>query len=353
MRSRFRAIQRVVRIASEPPADLTLGAALDPEQSLASSATTATVEWPAASGGTAPYTYAISVKDEAGSSVTPNSGSANGPYVIPVAAGKSYSATLGVTDANGQVAHRTAMVHVAAAAEAALGWETLADYDFTGLDTAVLTGTGYVQKSGVNYGPQYKVVDYSSNLGTVTAGSTGIVVDGLNINSGLNLTFGLADVPAITPDTVVCIDLVLVDVAEIDSGSDGLRVGFVDSGGNFSAGTRCQLRGNYVSAGVITWQTETDGTATTWQASQTLYATYTVTLLLIGGFIVQVFRQDNSETLPSDETIAAGGRTVARNIAAGSSGTFDATARFGINAIWGTKCTIKRARIRQRGGVLS
>jgi hypothetical protein len=238
-------------------------------------------------------------------------------------------------------------------ATAELGWETLADYDFTGLDSATLTSTGNVQKGGVNFGPAYKVVDYSSNGGTVTAGATGIVVNGLNINSGLNLTFALSDVPAITPDNVVAIDLVLVDVAEIDSGSDGIRVGFVDSGGNFSAGTRCQLRGNYVSAGVITWQTETDATATNWQTSQTLYATYTVTLLLIGGFIVQVFRQDNSETPPNDTTIAAGGRTVARNIAAGSTGTFDTSARFGIAAIWGANATIKRARIRRRAGVLS
>lgn len=235
-----------------------------------------------------------------------------------------------------------------------LGWEVLGDYDFTGLDSATLAvGTGRVQKSGVNYGPAYKVHDYSSNGGTVTAGSTGIIVNGLNINSGLSLSFDIDDIVAALPqDNVLWVDFVLVDVAEIDSGSDGLRVGICDSGGNFSAGTRNSARFNYVSAGIGTWQTETDSTATTWQASQTIHTTYVVSILVMGGFIVSMFLQQNTETPPSAATISAGGRVSARNVAAGSSAVYDLTSRLGLQAIWGAKATLKRMRVQQRAGVL-
>jgi len=239
-------------------------------------------------------------------------------------------------------------------AEATLGWETLGDYDFTGLDAATLAvGTGNVQKSGVNYGPGYKVHDYSSNLGTVSAGATGITVDGLNANSGLTCSFDLDDIVASLPqDNVLWVDFVLVNVAEIDSGSDGLRVGISDSGGNFSAGTRNLARFNYVSAGVGTWQTETDATATTWLASQTIHTTYVVSLLIIGGYIVSMYLQQNTETPPSAATIAAGGRMSNRNVAAGAAATYDTTARLGLQAIWGSKATINRLRVQQHAGVL-
>jgi hypothetical protein len=239
-------------------------------------------------------------------------------------------------------------------AEAGLGWETLGDYDFTGLDSATLAvGTGNVQKSGVNYGPGYKVHDYSSNLGTVTAGATGVTIDGNNSNSGLSCSFDLDDIVASLPqDNVLWVDFVLVGVAEVDSGSDGLRIGLCDSGGNFSAGTRNLARFNYVSAGIGTWQTETDSTATTWLASQTIHTSYVVSLLIIGGYIVSMFLQQNTETPPTSSTISAGGRMSARNVAAGSSATYDTTSRLGFQAIWGAKATLKRLRVQRRAGVI-
>lgn len=238
--------------------------------------------------------------------------------------------------------------------EAGLGWEVLGDYDFTGLDSATLAvGTGNVQKSGVNYGPGYKVHDYSSNGGTVTAGSTGITVDGLNINSGLTCSFDLDDIIASVPyDNVLWVDFVLVDVAELDSGSDGIRVGFGDSGGNFSTGTTSFARCDYVSAGVCKWRTETNATSTDWLLSQTIHTEYVVSALVMGGFIVQFFLQQNTQTPPSSATIEAGGRTCARNVTAGSAQIIDATSRPGLQAIWGTKVTLKRLRVQKRAGVI-
>lgn len=338
---------------AETPADLLPPASTDPEQSLSSGSTTATVEFTHASpGGTAPITYAITVKDEAGSSVTPNSGSGLGPYVIPVAAGKSYRIRLRATDAGGQIADGAAMVHVAAAAADA-GWVLVGDWDFTGLDVAVLTGTGHVQKGGVNYGPSFKVVDHGSNLGTVTAGSTGVVVDGLNINSALNLTF---DIGASLPDNPltnpVWVDIVVKNFGGMVGGSDGLRAGVVDSSGNFSSGTTYDVRCDYISGSTWNIKTETSAATSSWLGTETTHADNVISLLVIGGMIAQAFMQRNSTTPPSSSTINAGGRLCAKTLSAGGAVLFPITDFFvGIGIIWRPNATITRIRVHQMGGV--
>ena len=101
---------RIVRARGGSTADLT--APTPPAaQSLASSATTASVTFthPGAPGGT---TYALTVTDEADAAVTPDSGSGLGPYVFPVASGKSYKARLTATGSDGQTNSNSALIDV-------------------------------------------------------------------------------------------------------------------------------------------------------------------------------------------------------------------------------------------------
>lgn len=98
------------------PADLVPPTAPAPS-SEAAGTTSVSLTWTAASGGTAPYSYNLTVVDEAGASVTPSSGSGLGPYVIPVADGKSYLATLSASDSGTptQTASSSTLIQVAAA----------------------------------------------------------------------------------------------------------------------------------------------------------------------------------------------------------------------------------------------
>jgi hypothetical protein len=332
----------------------TLGAATDPQQDLASSATSWTVEWPAATGGDGAYTYTITVTDQDGNSVVPTSGSDEGPYVIPVVTPNSYIATLEVEDGAGEVASSSAMARVQAAAAAA-GWVTVQDYDLTGLDVATLTGTGYVQKSGVNFGPQYMVVDHASNLGTVSAGASGITVDGLNINSALQITFDILGLLPVVPEaSPVWVDVVCQSMGGFTGGSDGFRVGLVDSSGNFSTGTCYDIRGDYVSlTPTISWRTETNGSTSTWTGTVNLYATNVFSCVLFGGYVTTAFLQQNSTTPPTSSTINAGGRNMAKTMTAGVTPYIGTSAglRVGAGVIWRPTLTITRLIIRQFGGV--
>lgn len=335
---------------ASPPA---LGAATDPEQSLASSATSWTVEWPAATGGDGSYTYTITVKDQAGNSVVPTSGSDEGPYVIPVVTPNAYIATLDVEDGAGLTASSSAMARVAAAS-AGTDWVLVGDFDFTGLDVAVLTGTGHVQKGGVNYGPTYKVVDHSSNLGTVTAGASGITIQGVNINSSLNCTFDIFSLLPIDPLLgPVWVDITLEDYGGTTGGSDGLRAGLVDSSGNFSTGQCYCLQFDYISGTTWNIKTNTTGATSTWLGTVTTQADNVVSLLIMGGFVAQAYLQQNSTTPPISSTIDAGGRTFTKTIAAGASQIFSSSAGFYVGAaiIWRPHATITRIRIHQIGGV--
>jgi hypothetical protein len=138
-------------------------------QSLASSATTASVTWThaGAPGGT---TYALTVVDEAGASVSPSSGSGLGPYVIPVASGKAYSATLTATGTDGQTAQSSALVAVAAA-PAAGAWTLVGDVNFVGCTAQTFTTTG--DKTVTLSGGGTVTVNATMSVGNITHGTAG------------------------------------------------------------------------------------------------------------------------------------------------------------------------------------
>jgi hypothetical protein len=173
--------------AGAPAEDLTAPTPPAP-QSLASSATTASLTWThaGAPGGT---TYAIAVVDEAGTSVTPSSGSGLGPYVIPVASGKAYSARLTATGTDGQTAQSSALVAVAAAASGA--WTQIGEVNFVGATAQTFSTTG----------DKTVTLADARTIAVNAAVTTGSIA---NANAGADATRGLvADIPAAIATTAV------------------------------------------------------------------------------------------------------------------------------------------------------
>lgn len=272
MRARTRSINRVIRVSAEPPADLTIGAALDPEQSLSSGTTTATVEWPDATGGTAPYTYAISVKDEAGSAVTPNSGSGKGPYVLPVADGKSYQATIGVTDADGQVARRAALVHVAAA-PGTVGWELVFDGDFASVTPATKTGSGSEAIVGGDFdGLTWAWTNNSANGGTAYLTTDGIKAVGGSGAGSYEAGINISSLMTANDEDDFVIALYLRDIAGVTGATRGLRAG-ISAAGTLSSGTNDGMKAQYQSSGIWTPNIMRNDTTTTSYAGAVSIAT--------------------------------------------------------------------------------
>lgn len=157
-------------------------------QSLASSATTASLTWTHASAP-AGTTYALTCTDEAGSAVSASSGSGLGPYVIPVAAGKAYSAQLRATGPDGQLSHSSALVAVAAEATIAGTWTQVGDVNFVGATAQTFTTTG--DKTVTLADASTVTVNASMSVGSITTGTAGV-----DATRGL-----IADVPGAVAST--------------------------------------------------------------------------------------------------------------------------------------------------------
>lgn len=158
-------------------------------QSLASTATTASLTWTHA-GAPAGTTYALSVVDEANASVTPSSGSGLGAWVIPVASGKAYTARLQATGPDGQLSQSSALVFVAAASAPVAGaWTQIGLVNFIGATAQTFTTTG--DKTVTLADASTVTVNVSMSVGSVTTGT-----------AGADATRGLiADVPGAVAST--------------------------------------------------------------------------------------------------------------------------------------------------------
>lgn len=153
-------------------------------QSLASTATTASLTWTHA-GAPAGTTYALSVADQTGAAVSASSGSDLGPYVIPVTAGKSYTARLRATGPDGQLSESSALVAVAPnlavdyPVEGTAGWRTVREYDCKaqGTQGGIPNGAG--------------TITLGSDTITTRGATAGAGTFGTNNVAGLNATDGL------------------------------------------------------------------------------------------------------------------------------------------------------------------
>jgi hypothetical protein len=155
-------------------------------QSLASTATTASLTWThaGAPGGT---TYALTVVDEAGASVSPSSGSGLGPYVIPVASGKAYTARLRATGTDGQVAQSSALVQVTPdiatdfPLEGAAGWRVVYSADLTdqGSQGPLAAGAGTITVDGASIAYLGNIGGGAGTFGTGNAAT--VSADGVKI----------------------------------------------------------------------------------------------------------------------------------------------------------------------------
>ena len=240
--------------AGAPAEDLTAPTPPAP-QSLASSATTASVTWThaGAPGGT---TYAIAVVDEAGTSVTPSSGSGLGPYVIPVASGKAYSARLTATGTDGQTAQSSALVAVAAAASTAGAWTRVGGLTFIGATPQTFATIG--DKTVTLADASTITVNAANTAGGIASTTSGVDADrGLIIDvppaiasTAIRLRFAVP----VSPSVATSDDLLVSFRWRCDMGTTTAQravVGVVPSGGtettaSFSGSQRLGAAGNTV-----------------------------------------------------------------------------------------------------------
>lgn len=140
--------------AGAPAEDLTAPTPPAP-QSLASTATTASVTWThaGAPGGT---TYALTVVDDDNDEIAPDSGSGLGPWVIPVVSGRSYIPTITATGPDGQTSQSSALVQVTPdlaadfPLESEAGWRLVWGSDITteAAQGPIPNGAGSITLSG-------------------------------------------------------------------------------------------------------------------------------------------------------------------------------------------------------------
>jgi len=326
----------IVRTVTVTPSDLTPPTPPDPQR-LASSESTASATWTHASAPSG-TTYAITITDDEDNAVTPDSGSGLGPYVWPVSAGAAYVAILRATGTDGQVADSAALVNVAGSGGSGGGW-TSTFVDLTGLDSATLTNgatTGVTRSSAAVC--DVKVVNYNSNNGVVSAGTTGISVAGggaagsLCIGIDLEALFGITVPNDILNDCAVTLHL--AGLGDWTGGTDAWEAGIMaDNSANFTTGTGFSVRGDYDAVGQDRL-VSTNNSTSNWSLNEATPAgAWTATILLRGGQIAEAFYATGA-TAPSDATLDGGGQVMARTIAAGSARWAAATFYASVRAIW-------------------
>ena len=227
-------------------------------------------------------------------------------------------------------------------------WTDLVDLDYTGLDADTLTGTDTVTKSAVQYGPAVKVDIFGGNGGSITAGSSGIVMTGLNAAGSANLAVDVSSYVdfAAMRTRALRVDIVMTGLAGWTGANDGWEAGLVDSAGNFStAVTSRSLRADYSSGNQLR-KTGRNGVYATWgSAEATPAGSWVVTIVVYAGVQYDVFFTLGA-TPPSDATIDAGGRLFGGNAGAGVAVSFPSALWVSTRSILRADCTLTRLRIK-------
>ena len=227
-------------------------------------------------------------------------------------------------------------------------WTDLVDLDYTGLDADTLTGTDTVTKSAVQYGPVVKVDIFGGNGGSITAGSSGIVMTGLNAAGSANLAVDVSSYVdfAAMRTRALRVDIVMTGLAGWTGANDGWEAGLVDSAGNFSSAvTSRSLRADYSSGNQLR-KTGRNGVYAGWgSAEATPAGSWVVTIVVYAGVQFDVFYSLGA-TPPSDATIDAGGRLFGGNAGAGVAVAFPSALWVSTRSIWRADCTLTRLRIK-------
>jgi hypothetical protein len=345
----------VTRTLSVTPADLTAPTPPAP-QSLASSATTASLTWTHA-GAPPGTTYALAVVDEAGTTVTPDSGSGLGPYVIPVASGKAYSATLTATGTDGQTSQSSALVQVAASGSAP-GWDVALDLDLTGLTVATLTSGDETDVTRSDGGATVATV-WSlaiSNSGDTTAGATGIRCNGASAGGSVSALIDVADAADLTmPGDMMhglAVDIYLDDLGDWTGAGTAWRAGISADQTRFSAGTSSTVQG-LLSTTLQNRRIATNESFTTWASGEAIpTGAWVVTLLVLSGEVVWAFYGADAASdadLDALTDAALLSATIGADVSSAPAGTRYGTALYaGIMAQLQADLTWTRLRVRRR-----
>ena len=226
------------------------------------------------------------------------------------------------------------------------GWDSTY-IGLTGLDVATLPNgaTTSVTRAAVPI-LSVKVVNYNSNNGVVSAGAAGIAIAGGSANGSLSIGFDLAALFVLTlPADVlndVAVSLHLDSLGDWTGGTDGWEAGIMaDSSANFSTGTGFSARGDFDAVGQDRL-VSTNNSTSSWVANEAVPSgPWTVTMLLRGAQIAEAFYA-LSAGQPTEATLNAGGRVLARTIASGS-------ARWADSALWASARVIWRPNITLTG----
>lgn len=181
-------------------------------QSLASTATTASLTWTHA-GAPPGTTYALTVVDSEDDEIAPDSGTGLGAWVFPVVSGRSYIPTITATGTDGQVAQSSALVAVAASGSAPGAWTRIGGLTFIGATPQAFTAIG---DKTVELADASTITVNAAN----TAGAIASTTSGVDVDRGL-----IIDVPPAIASTAIRLRFA-VPVSPSVATSDDLLVSF-------------------------------------------------------------------------------------------------------------------------------
>ena len=324
--------------------------------------TSVSVTWTHPTAPASGITYALTATDLSdGSAVTPSSGSGLGPYVLPMTDGRQVICTLVVTrTADSQsVPSATYLASVEAAAVVGAGWSTPLDLDLTGLTSAVLTDDTTTVVTRAAGGATVATVWASevTNNGTVTAGATGLVIDGVDATGSVTALIDAYTMAGLTPAKVaagVAVDIYLTTLGDWNTTSSAWRAGITTSQARFTVATENSVQGRYDSVGLQDRRVMTNDVAASpeWASNEAIpAAAWVVTMLVVADTVFAFY----GTSAPSDAALTAltGAVRLSGTIAADmsdpvDSGRFAATMYAGAASQLRPSFTWTRLRVRTR-----
>lgn len=273
--------------------------------------TSVSVTWTHPDAPASGITYTLIATDLSdGSAVTPSSGSGLGPYVLPMTDGRQVICTLVVTrTADSQSVPSATYLASVEAAVVGAGWSTPLDLDLTGLTSAVLADDTTTVVTRAAGGATVATVWASevTNSGTVTAGATGLVIDGVDATGSVTALIDAYTMAGLTPAKVaagVAVDIYLTTLGDWNTASSAWRAGITTSQARFSVATENSVQGRYDSVGLQDRRAMTNDTAASpeWASNEAIpVGAWVVTMLVVADTVFAFY----GTSAPSDAALTA------------------------------------------------
>lgn len=190
------------------------------------------------------------------------------------------------------------------------GWDVALDLDLTGLTSATLTDDAETVVTRASGGATVATVWASevSNGGTVTAGSTGLVISGASGTGSVTALIDAYTMASLTPAKVaagVAVDLYFDSLSDWNTSTSAWRAGLTTSQARFTVATENSVQGRYDTATTQDRRTMTNDTAAAspeWASNEAIPAgAWVVTILVVADTVFAFY----GTSAPSDAALTA------------------------------------------------